>query len=382
MNKRKFLKIVGGGVVFAAVAGAAGLTIIGSRKPKTALLPWEMAGNKYTEPRRHALSYALLAPNPHNRQPWLIDLSQDDKIILKVDSNRLLPHTDPFSRQITIGLGCFLELLRMAAAENGYRAIIEAFPQGSDSEQLDDRPIAEILMVKEDGTSKDPLFAHVMERRSLKTPYDMEREVDDNVLATLRNVVGEDVLAGTTNKSDQIAYLRSITGEAMKIELITPRTYKESVDLFRIGAKEVDDNPDGLSFTGPLFENLAAFGVFTHETALDENSATYKGALSAMLKNINSAMGYVWLITKTNTRLDQLNVGRDWIRINLAATGAGIGLHPLSQPLQEYSEMEQLYTNLHNYLDSSNKTVQMLGRLGYANTIPPSPRWPLEEKII
>lgn len=32
------------------------------------------------------------------------------------------------------------------------------------------------------------------------------------------------------------------------------RTFQESIDLFRIGHREVDANPDGIDFTGPLFE--------------------------------------------------------------------------------------------------------------------------------
>ncbi len=382
MNKRKFLKIVGGGAVFAAVAGGTGIAVIGSRKPKTALLPWQMAGSAYSEPRRRALSYALLAPNPHNRQPWLVDLSLEDKIILKADKDRMLPHTDPFNRQITIGLGCFLELLRMAGAEDGYRMEITEFPEGSNIKQLDERAIAEIVMVKDKKIQKDLLFAHVLERRSLKKPFDMDKEVESDILEMLKNVVNENIISGATNAPDMVRELRAITGEAMNIELITPRTYKESVDLFRIGAREVDANPDGIAFHGALFENLSALGMFTREEALDKKSTTYKGAISALMANIDSAMGYVWLVTETNTRLDQLNAGRDWLRINLAATGAGVGLHPLSQALQEYGEMEQIYARLHSYLDASNKTVQMLGRLGYASATPPVPRWMLEEKII
>ena len=56
------------------------------------------------EPRMQALSYAILAPNPHNRQPWLVDLQVDGQVTLYVDQTRLLPHTDPFSRQIVAGL--------------------------------------------------------------------------------------------------------------------------------------------------------------------------------------------------------------------------------------------------------------------------------------
>ena len=83
-----------------------------------------------TDPRRRALAWALLAPNPHNLQSWAVDLSRPDTIVLHVDAARLLPQTDPFSRQILIGHGCFLEILAMAAAADGYRTEVTLFPDG------------------------------------------------------------------------------------------------------------------------------------------------------------------------------------------------------------------------------------------------------------
>ncbi|MEM1375917.1 MAG: hypothetical protein AAGG69_00870 [Pseudomonadota bacterium] len=71
LSRRKFLGLVGGGVVVAAGAGAA--TFINTRTPHAALAPWDQAGN-YDDARLRALSYALLAPNPHNRQPWEAEL--------------------------------------------------------------------------------------------------------------------------------------------------------------------------------------------------------------------------------------------------------------------------------------------------------------------
>ena len=139
MKRRAFIAVAGGGVVFAA-AGVSGYAF--TRTPTKALSPWREAGSLHTEPRRRALSYAILAPNPHNRQPWLVDLSQSDQVRLYVDTTRLLPATDPFSRQITIGLGCFLELLQMAAAEDGYRVDVAPFPEGVDPRVLDGRPVA------------------------------------------------------------------------------------------------------------------------------------------------------------------------------------------------------------------------------------------------
>jgi hypothetical protein len=125
LSRRKTLALIGGGAILAATAGA-GLAV--TRAPRTALLPWQDAGS-YDEPRRRALSWALLSPNPHNRQPWLADLSTEGEVTLYVDTERLLPHTDPYNRQITIGLGCFLELMRMAAAEDGFRVDLALFPR-------------------------------------------------------------------------------------------------------------------------------------------------------------------------------------------------------------------------------------------------------------
>ena len=88
------------------------------------------SGSGETDPRRRALAHAILAPNAHNMQPWLVDLSEADVITLYIDRTRLLPETDPFSRQIVISHGTFLELLVLAAAAEGYSAPRwTAFPQ-------------------------------------------------------------------------------------------------------------------------------------------------------------------------------------------------------------------------------------------------------------
>lgn len=377
MNRRKFISLMGGGIVLAA-GGAAGYAV--TRQPTDALKPWASAGVSYSDPRKKALSYAILAPNPHNRQPWLIDLSRPDQMVLYVDTDRLLQHTDPFSRQITIGLGCFLELLRMAAANNGFDVVVDLFPEGEDTSQLDGRPIAIATFIKDPAVQRDPLFAHVFERRSLKEPYDLARPVASGALARIEASVAAGI--GSTNDPARVDALRKVTHDAMRLEVETPHTFKESVDLFRIGHAEIEANPDGIDFSGPLFEGMHLTGLFTREQTLDTSSSAYAQGMDAVLENADTAMAHVWLVTQGNTRIDQIHAGRDWLRINLATTAEGLGTQPMSQALQEYPEMASLYKKIHAMLAPEGGTLQMLARLGYAAPVPPSPRWPLDAKII
>jgi len=380
MNRRKFIAIMGGGIIVSAAAATTGF--VTTRTPTKALQPWADAGTLYSEPRKKALSYAILAPNPHNRQPWLVDLSKEAEISLYVDTGKMLPHTDPFNRQITIGLGCFLELMRMAAAQDGYRVSIDAFPDGYNDRQLDKRLVAHVKFSKDVSIEKDPLFAYVLQRRSLKEIYDLERKVSDEVLGKLAGVVQDDILVGTTNAEAEIHQLRNLTHQAREIEMRTPRTNKETMDLVRIGKSEIEANPDGIALSGIRFELLKATGLMNLDDALDPSTSVFQQTLDDLLAKCDTGMGYIWLVTKTDTRLDQLNAGRAYIRVNLAATVLSIGIHPMSLALQEYPEMNAQYDECHKLLAPDGGTVQMLGRLGYAKYGDPSPRWPLDTKII
>ena len=379
MNRRKFLTLASGGIIVAAGSAAGAFAV--TRTPYSALQPWQDAGSLYTEPHKKALSYAILAPNPHNRQPWIVDLSRPDQVVLYADTDRLLPHTDPFSRQITIGLGCFLELLHMAAGADGYRVEFDLFSEGEDVRALDQRPIAVARFAADDTLKPDPLFAHVLERRSLKEPYDLNRPVPDQALATIQAAARHGLQTGASNRAGDVDRLRKLTREAMLVEVETPHTYKESVDLFRIGKSEIEANPDGIDFSGPMFEAMHLTGLFTREATLDTSSSAYRQGIAALNENADTAMAHLWMVSAGNTRIDQINAGRDWLRINLAATGEGVGIQPMSQALQEYPEMKPHFDEVHTMLAPGGGTIQMLGRLGYGIKVPPSPRWPLSAKI-
>lgn len=106
MDRRAFVRLVGGGVVVAAAAPLAGCS---SAIPPEAVAAWSGAGNE-TDLRRWIVAHAILAPHSHNLQSWLVDLRTPDEIALRCDRGRLLPVTDPFARQIMMSHGTFLEV--------------------------------------------------------------------------------------------------------------------------------------------------------------------------------------------------------------------------------------------------------------------------------
>ena len=378
LSRRKTLALIGGGTVAAATAYVGWEA---TREPAIARQPWAQAGAPQ-DPRLRALSWALLAPNPHNRQPWLADCRTPGEVTLHARLDRLLPHTDPFGRQITIGLGCFLELMRMAAAQDGYRTDIATFPNGADQRALDAAPVARIAFVGDPGVARDPLFAYARARRSTKEPYDTGRIVAPEAVVSLANLAHPRARFGGSVAAADIEFWRRLTADALAIEFTTPRTYRESVELFRIGWREIDANPDGIDLGGPMMEMLRLAGFLTREASLDPSSVAYKGGMDAVTENARTGMGFVWLVTPGNSRQEQLAVGADWLRVNLAATTLGIAFHPMSQALQEFPEMERLHAQVHRRLAPEGGTVQMLARIGYcADDIPPSPRWPLSSFV-
>lgn len=364
LSRRKTLALLGGGVVVAA-AGSAG-TFLATRTPEKALQPWQAAGG-YDDPRLFALSYALLAPNPHNRQPWLVELNGTEAIILHRDTARDLPHTDPHNRQIFIGLGCFLELLSVAASLRGYTADFDLFPDGTEG------PVAHITLTP--GAEADPLAGQILHRRSCKEPFEKE-PVPEDLIRQLTQY-GQ-VYTDPAN----VQLLKDITWDAWLTEANTPRTMKESVDLMRFGKKEINANPDGIDLGGPFLESLMLAGLLSREDQLNPDSTGFKEGVKIYREMLHATPAYIALTSARNTRTDQIEAGRRWLRLNLETTRLGLALHPVSQALQEFEEMAPHYAAAHEMLAKPGETVQMLGRLGFGPETPRSPRWPLETRMM
>ncbi len=175
--------------------------------------------------------------------------------------------------------------------------------------------------------------------------------------------------------------LRRLAGQALEVEIKTPRTFRESIDLMRFGKAEIEANPDGIALGGPMLEGLNRIGVLTREAMADPGSRAFSDTLSHYDGLLAATPAFVALVSPGEGRSHELAAGRDWLRLNLAATGQGLGVHPVSQALQEFEEMAPWFAAVHEMLAPDGGRVQMLGRLGYAGIAPRTPRWPLETRM-
>jgi hypothetical protein len=365
LTRRRTLALIGGGTVLAATAGGTAFAM--TRTPTRALAPWAAAGG-HADARLNALSWAILAPNPHNRQPWVAELVGADGIRIFRDPARNLPHTDPYDRQMTIGMGCFLELLAIAATGTGHRAEVALFPEG----EAPGAPVAAVTLTP--GAQPHPFLPHVASRRSCKEPF-AARALDAGhaqALATYATVITD---------AARVAALRALTWDAFLVEATTPAAYGESVDLMRFGRAEIEANPDGIDLGGPFLEALMVAGVLTRAAQRDPASSAFRQGLDMYRTMLAATPAYAVLTTQGNTRIDQIEAGRRWLRLNLATTALGVAIHPVSQALQEFPEMAEPHARAHALLAGPGETVQMLGRIGYGPTVPQTPRWPLESRL-
>jgi hypothetical protein len=368
LNRRAFILGAGGSL---ALVGAAGVWRV-TRMPESAFAPWSFDPRPLPDVRLDAFRHAILAPNPHNRQPWLIRMEGADRAIVSCDLDRRLPETDPFDRQITIGFGTFLELARIAAAERGVRIEIELFPDGAPHPRLDNRPVARLTFLRDPGQARDPLFAAILARRTNRLTYSAAPTA-----AQLGSLAREG--ASVSTDPALLGKLRPLAVAAIEGELRDRAAYRESIELMRIGHGQIDANPDGIPLSGPMIEATALLGLTSRETLADPDSTSFRIGLDQMKETYGSIPAALWIVTPGNSRLDQLEAGRRYVRANLAATAMGLAMHPLSQSLQEYPAMAVHLKAVHGLLGASgDQRVQMLARVGKADMVPPAPRWPVE----
>jgi hypothetical protein len=372
MKRRSFMLALAAGGAVIALPGC-------DTMPSSATAPWRAPGATQTDPRLRALSWALLAPSPHNLQSWVADIREPGLIRLSVDLQRLLPATDPPNRQVLIGCGAFLELLCQAAAQQGQRAEVTLLPEGEYAAGgVDARPFATVRLTADAGVQPDPLFAAVALRRTNRAPYSAQVP-DARALAQLAAVAQRPGIAlYSSTDAAKVQRLRELAIAGYRVEFGNAATWAESADLLRVGAAAVAAEPSGVAVTGTMAWFGRQLGLLSPNALRNTDGVAARKAIDSSTEAAKHTHAWAWLTSADNSRRTQLEAGRAYMRIDLAAAQLGLTIHPNSQVLQEFAAMSTLYDQFHAEVAVAQPArVQMLVRLGYAARPDPAPRRPL-----
>lgn len=372
MKRRSFMLVLAAGGAVIALPGC-------DTTPATATAPWLAPGATETDPRLRALSWALLAPNPHNLQSWLADIREPGLIRLSVDLQRLLPASDPPNRQVLIGCGAFLELLCQAAAQQGQRVEVTLLPEGEYAAGgVDARPFATVRLSADASVQPDPIFAAAPLRRTNRAPYTAQVP-DAQALVQLAAAAGRPgITLHSSTDAAKVQRLRELAIAGYRVEFGNAATWTESANLMRVGAAAVAAEPSGVAVTGTMAWFGRQFGMLGPEALRKTDGVAARTAIDSSTEAATHTHAWAWLSSADNSRRTQIEAGRAYMRTDLAAAQLGLAIHPNSQVLQEFEAMSTLYEQFHAEVGVAQPgRVQMFVRLGYAARPEPAPRRPL-----
>ncbi|MFD7070306.1 Acg family FMN-binding oxidoreductase [Streptomyces sp. NPDC059913] len=316
---------------------------------------------------RELVGDAVAAPSMHNAQPWRFRFRRSSRTLaLRAEFGREMPEADPSTRGLHVGCGAALLNLRVSAAHRGLAAVTTPFPRPVDPELL-----ATVRL--DPGRAGDPgdaalaaLHPAIRLRRTSRYPFD-DRVVPDDV---------RDLLAGAARREDvSFAFLPP---EALEGVLILIRD-AEALDLSdpareaeqRYWTRNTDDRVPVDGVPDYAFGPTDASG-----RALNRDFAGTEPVPGRAHALFEDRPQLALLRTSRDRPADWLRAGQALERVLLTAVTHGLVASFATQPL-EWPELRRLLRD--PVLGTGHP--QMLLRLGYGPTGPPTPRRGVDEVL-
>ena len=327
-SRRTILRTTGTGLLAVAVAGTAGMSyraydnrILGA-DTGDAFDPWR---NWRDDPGpAGAVAAAILAASPHNTQPWRFQITPEH-IDLYADPTRRLGSTDPYRREMHIGLGCALENLVLAAQARGYRTTVALLPD----------PTVPDLIARIDLATgpKVPSARHdaIGDRHSNRGPY-QDKPVAATALTELAALADDPAatIAWITTGQD-LRSLGALMVEAARAVTADDTMSRDGFVWFRPDADAIAEHRDGLTLDGqglsPLITSVAKLMPASSRESGDEFWVT-------QTRDVHTATAAAYgllLAADPREQAQQITGGRLLQRIHLAATTRGLALQHMNQ---------------------------------------------------
>lgn len=354
MKRREFLK-----------SGAAGLTAAGlspllsgcsgpaGRDDFPASESIASLGNRLDPVSCEMLYLASLAPSGHNAQPWQVRIDRPDRWFLDLAPQRQLNAVDPARREALLSAGAFLENLAEAGRHHGRP--VELAGDGGENGLV-------VLFVGSSDERAANVWA-IENRRTLRGPFAPRR---------IRRADVAELLHDTRNTvyfppdSRESGWLDEATVEAVAAQCRRAPVMKELSQWIHWSDDAARKHRKGLT---PAAMGINGFTGWWTRHFLEPEDVLSQSFAEATIRQareeIGSSGGWIVVSGAGDSLEGLLNAGRQCERIWLRARSLDVGIHPMSQALEE----EPWRTAIGDRL-GLDEPPQLLLRVGYAARYP------------
>ncbi|MEO6004675.1 MAG: nitroreductase [Opitutus sp.] len=320
----------------------------------------EDVSSDFLEPdEKNILLLASLAPSGHNTQPWFVTHLEPYHWTIGNDRHRWLPAVDPTQRETLLSLGAFLQNLEFAARATGYACQWTLLAATNQDERVMDVRLTKV------GPRHRLNVEAMKSRRTLRGHFSPEPLRHEDVE---RLVSGEpDCIHYYSTASQETRFINEQTIEANRVQAHRDPAQEELAHWIRFSSTEAGTFRDGLTTGSMEITGLSGWAVRNlYDQASVLKTAFRERTIQQVREQVASSAGWISITSPDATVASLLEAGRRLQRLFLKVRSCGIGLHPMTQILEEPATKQALASVI-----EQGERIQFLLRVGYVKNYPP-----------
>jgi hypothetical protein len=286
--------------------------------------------------------------------------------------------------------GTFLEYVKIAGDELGYKTAVELFPGDIYDDQklpesMKTKPVAKIMFTK-DRPQSNPLYDSMFLPDTNRAAYQSNKLTSEQIDQLEAINTDTNMSIKIFQDKENIEKLGIYAMKGATIEAGVNRVMKETEIIFRANEYQKNKYRYGFSVEGQGISGIMRHiiqGLVTLFPSMNSGNVASDLFVQSTQTSVDNTPVYAMIITKDNSRSSQVKSGMLYSRLILTAHRLGFVVQPLSQALEEYPEMKEPYNSIHRDYASDGGTIQMLVRLGKpTKEVPQSMRRDVMDLII
>lgn len=355
MNRRIFLKK---SMAATAVLAGPGVWVSAcSRNLRSDLMGQPPVAGSLNQAVWNILYHASLAPSGHNSQPWFVEMINETEWIIGSDERRWLSRVDNTNREVMLSLGAFIENLVQSTAATGFHADVQVIAR----DRFDSR-IARVNLTRT--FPVDIPLARLVKRRTVKSHL-LPGELKATDVAAFSKAAPGHLYYFPRGSSHSEHMAREAVAN-FEHQFKNEGAVQETAGWTRLSDKDARKFRDGLTPDGMEITGIAGWVVRNFLDRQDVLGDSFRRKGIEKTKQ-QAGEGAGWLvITSSGTSVKALlECGRQFQRMALLAREKMIGLHPMTQTLEEKPGQKNIRDN-----HGPGTLPQFMIRAGYLDKYP------------